>query len=98
MGTPPKGAGRHTRFDSSAGTVEQPDEMIYIVRDGGGEIMDVGIEEFVELERRTGKSFKLTLTGKDPDKPLVLLIEADTRITVRPLGKRTASAVLGGSE
>lgn len=98
MGGTPKGTVRHTRFDPSAGTVEQPDEMIYIVRDGSGEIMDVGIEEFVELERRTGRSLRLTLMGKDAGKPVVLLIEADSRITVRPLGRKAASPAMEDPE
>lgn len=89
-----KGTVRHKRFDPSAGTVEQPDEMIYVVRSGTGEIMDVGIEEFVELERMTGRYLKLTLIGKDPDKPLVLVIEAESRITVRPLGTTPGSGAM----
>lgn len=74
------------RQNPAAGTVEHPDEMIYLVRSDAGEIVDVGMEEFVSLERMTNKYLKLTLTGKDEDKPLVLVLESESKITVREFG------------
>jgi len=90
-----KGTVRHTRVDPSTGTLEHPDEMIYVARDGHGEVTDAGIEDFVDLERITGRYLKLTLTGKDPDKPFVLVIQAESKITVRPLGTKPAGAAMG---
>lgn len=74
--------------DQTAGTVEQPDELIYIVRNESGEIMDVGIEEFVEFERMGTKYWKLRLTGKDEDNPIVLVVESESKIVVRPIGQK----------
>lgn len=87
-GTGPTGIVRHKKFDPSAGTVEQPDELIYIVRNEAGEIMDIGIDEFMELERKTGKYLKLTLIGKDESKPVVFVIESESKILVRKFGVR----------
>lgn len=89
-----KGVARRTRATPPTGSIEHPDEMVYIVRDGQGEITDAGIEEFVELERMTGRYLKLTMTGKDPNKPLVLLIKADCKITVHQLGTRPAETTV----
>jgi len=89
MGGPtPKGTVRGPAIDTEARGVEHPDEMIHIVRSSGGEIMDAGIEDFVELERMTPKYLKLTLTGRDETRPVVLVIQSEARITVREFGGR----------
>jgi hypothetical protein len=85
MGNTPKGTVRHARPDT---TVEQPDEMIHIVRGSSGEIMDAGIDEFVELERMSTNYFKLTLTGKDENNPVVLVLRSESKITVREFGTK----------
>lgn len=77
---------RQTRFNPAVGTVEHPDEMIHLVRNEGGELVDVGIDEFVEIERMTNKYIKITLTGKDETKPVVLILESEEKITIREHG------------
>jgi len=77
---------RAKRQNPAVGTVEHPDEMIYLVRNEVGDVVDVGMEEFVSLERMTNKYLKLTLIGKDETKPLVLILESDSKINVRELG------------
>ncbi len=91
MGNTPPGTVRHKKFDPTRGTVEQPDELIYIVRNEANEIMDVGIDEFMELERKHGKYLKLTLIGKDEEKPVVFVIESESKITVREFGVKEGS-------
>jgi len=85
MGGTPKGTVRHARV---GGTVEQPDEMIYLVRGDTGEILDAGIDEFVMLERMNGKYLKLTMLGKDETKPVILVIRSESRVIVREFGAK----------
>ena len=83
MGNTPPGTPRHNRFDSAVVPVEHPDEMIFLVRNKMGEIVDAGIDEFVNLEWQDSKYWKLTLTGTDENNPVVLVIRSDSKIVVR---------------
>lgn len=84
MGTPrPKG-----KRPMTEGTVEHIDDLLYIIRGNDGEIQDAGVDEFAELERKHTKYLKLTFQGCEGTKPLVLMIESESPITVRKLGKK----------
>lgn len=76
------------RQDPTQGTVEQIDDLLYIVRDNSGTVLDAGIEEFAELERMNNKYLKLTLRGLEGTKPLVLMIESESVISVRKFGEK----------
>jgi len=78
-----KGVTRLQEVDPSVNTTEQRDEMLYLVRDKEGEITDAGVEEFAHLERMQATYLKLTLIGKDEDKPLVLILRSESKITIR---------------
>lgn len=66
----------------------QHDDLISVVFNQRGEILDAAIDEFFTLERKDNGHIVLTLTGVDEDKPYKILIESATKITVRPFGVR----------
>jgi len=74
------------RRDRTQGSAEQPDELIFIVKDHHGEIVDAEIEEFFKLERRDNNHVVLTLIGKDEDKPYRIMLESESKINIRPFG------------
>jgi len=71
------------------GSIENLDELLYVIRNEAGTIVEAGIEEFAEVERLTSRSLKVTLRGEDGTKPLVLMVEADAPIVLREYGHRT---------
>lgn len=72
---------------SHQGSVEYPDELIFVVKDAYGEIVDAGIDEFFKLERQAPTYLVLTLTGRDENSPYKIIVEADSKITIRPFGE-----------
>jgi len=77
---------RRRSRDQTAGSTEQPDELISIVKDSQGEILDAEIEEFFTLERKSSNRVVLTLIGKDEDKPYKIMLESEAKISIRPFG------------
>jgi len=57
-----------------------------IVKDHHGEIVDAEIEEFFKLERKDNNHVTLTLIGKDEDKPYKIMLESESKISIRPFG------------
>ena len=80
----------HIKRDRTLGSAEQPDELISIVKDNRGEILDAEIDEFFKMERRDNGHVLLTLIGKDEDKPYKIILESESRITIRPFGIKLA--------
>jgi hypothetical protein len=78
----------HRIPDRTAGRIERPDELIFLVLDGEGHVVDAGIDEFLEIERVSPKYIRLTLRGRDETKPVVLRIESDSKITVRDASRK----------
>ena len=76
------------RPDPTKRAVEQIDDLLFLVRDNRGVVMDAGIEEFAELERINNKYLKLTLRGLEGTKPLVLMIQSEATITLRKYGEK----------
>ena len=77
---------RVIKRDRTQGSAEQPDELISIVKDHHGQIVDAEIEEFFKLERRDNNHVVLTLIGKDEDKPYRSMLESESKINIRPFG------------
>ena len=70
------------------GTVEQIDGLLYVIREEDGTLIEAGVEEFVEMERLTRRSFKITLRGETDTKPLVLMLEAESPVVLREYGRK----------
>lgn len=82
---------RRTPRDRTLGSAEQPDEMISIVKDNHGEIIDAEIDEFFKMERRDNGRVVLTLIGKDEKNPYKIVIESESKLTIRPFGIKLES-------
>lgn len=77
---------RVIKRDRTMGSSEQPDEMISIVKDHNGEIVDAEIDEFFKMERRDNGHVVLTLIGKDENKPYKIMLESESKIAIRQFG------------
>jgi hypothetical protein len=82
---------RRRSQDQTAGCSEQPDELISIVKDSHGEILDAEIDEFFKMERKASNRVVLTLIGKDETKPYKIVMESDSKISIRPFGVKLES-------
>lgn len=68
------------------GRPTRPDELIHLNYEANGEISDAIIEDFCTIERMANGSIKITLVGVDEAKPVMLIIESKSKITMRPFG------------
>jgi len=66
----------------------QYDDLISVMFSQSGEILEASIDEFFTLESKANGCVVLTLKGIDDAKPYKILIESDTKVTVRPFGVR----------